>query len=806
MNVLRNFTLKNIKLNKRRSFVTIIGIILSTALICTVAGMFSSFQKTMVNAIIKDTGNYHVMFNNVDVSDIKYIKNNRKVDKYYLENTLGFIEVNLKDCNNCKEYTYIKSYDDNSLENIKLKKGRLPKNSSEIIISNSINKQTNYKINDQVSLDIYKNSSNNNYIYDDDGNISLKLDSSGNYKIVGIIDPEYNYDDFLIINKLDKISSKADIKVKYKNIHDTYKITKELNEKNYEVNYNSELLRWSLVSSTDNTKKTLYTLVLVVIGIIVLSSIFVIRNSFAISTTEKMRQFGMLSSIGATKKQIRKSVLYEGFILGLIGIPSGILLGVVVIYILVIFSNNMLGEMLNNISFVINIPVSAIVISILLGGVTIFLSSIASAYRASRVSPIEAIRSNNEIKIKSHKLKTPKIIKKLFKVGGEIAYKNLKRNKKKYRTTIISLVVSITIFISLSTFIHYGFSVSNIYYKELPYNISVRDRADRDKTYENYSKIIKLDNIDSYSIKRNTNFETDRKYLVDDIMYGDDERINITLLSIGEENYKKYIKSLNLNYEDVKDKIIFVENTSYMYENQIVKTFDLKEHDKIEGIIRDKKQTLEIAKVTKKGGYGIDNYAYGSGAFIISDYLIEKLGVGYVNNLEINSSDSYKLEEDIKKLNIDTINVENIDFLQKQMNNMTLWISVFLYGFIIVISLIGVTNIFNTITTNMNLRSKEFAMLKSIGMTKREFNYMIRFESILYGLKSLLIGCTLGIMFSYLIYKGLSNSIDFGFDLPIKAIIISIIFILLVVGLIMKYSLSKINKQNIIETIRKDNI
>ena len=213
-----------------------------------------------------------------------------------------------------------------------------------------------------------------------------------------------------------------------------------------------------------------------------------------------------------------------------------------------------------------------------------------------------------------------------------------------------------------------------------------------------------------------------------------------------------------------------------------------------------------IAKITKKGGFGIDNYAYGVGAFIISDYLIEQLGVNHVHNLEIDSSDSYKLEEDIKNLKIDTIEVENIEVYQKQMNNMVIWISVFLYGFIIVITLIGVTNIFNTITTNMNLRSKEFAMLKSVGMTKKEFNRMIRLESIFYGLKSLIIGCILGTIFSYLIYKGLSNSINLGFQIPIKAIIISIIFILIVVGMIMKYSLNKINKQNIIETIRKDNI
>ena len=148
----------------------------------------------------------------------------------------------------------------------------------------------------------------------------------------------------------------------------------------------------------------------------------------------------------------------------------------------------------------------------------------------------------------------------------------------------------------------------------------------------------------------------------------------------------------------------------------------------------------------------------------------------------------------------------NFDEYARQMNSMILVISIFLYGFIAVISLIGITNIFNTITTNMALRSKEFAMLKSIGMTKKEFNRMIRLESVFYGVKSLFIGTIIGVFLSYLIHKSVSNSMEMSFLFPYKAIIISIIFVFLIVGLTMKYSISKINKENIIETIRKDNI
>ena len=154
----------------------------------------------------------------------------------------------------------------------------------------------------------------------------------------------------------------------------------------------------------------------------------------------------------------------------------------------------------------------------------------------------------------------------------------------------------------------------------------------------------------------------------------------------------------------------------------------------------------------------------------------------------------------------DLTNVYDYEEARRTENAMVLVISIFLYGFIAVITLIAVTNIFNTITTNMNLRQKEFAMLKSIGMTKSEFSRMIKLESVFYGSKSLIIGIPIGIIGSYFVYKAFSEGMDMSYKLPITAIVLSIVFVFLIVGLIMKYSLDKINKQNIIETIRKENI
>lgn len=192
------------------------------------------------------------------------------------------------------------------------------------------------------------------------------------------------------------------------------------------------------------------------------------------------------------------------------------------------------------------------------------------------------------------------------------------------------------------------------------------------------------------------------------------------------------------------------------------------------------------------------------GFAVVSDEFMNKYDWRF-GSLYLNVNDATEFEKDLNK-DYKEVGVYNVQTEAERQNALILIIAIFLYGFIIVISLIGVTNIFNTITSNMNLRSKEFANLKSIGMTKKEFNRMIRLESIFYGLKSIIIGVPLGLLGSYLLYLALGEGIVMPYTFPIMPTVVAVIVVFLLIGGIMKYSLNKINKQNIIETIRKDNI
>lgn len=854
MKVLNDLSIQDLKLNKKRSIVIIIGIILSTALICGVAGLVTSFQKTMVDTAKEGQGNYHTIFYNVPKDELKYIEENREVKDYFLSEELGYSY--LPNPKNVEETPIVNviSMNDKFIENmsVKLKEGRLPENDTELAISTRINEKfnTNYKVGDTITLNINETEQN------------MENGIPKTYKIVGIIErpilaiESYDVDWFTAITKMQNVNKKANIAVLYnkpkdyiKNIENINNMTKtENNEdgasfsglsnkyKSYKYNLmvNKELLAYEGASLDDETLKTIYGLGAFIIGIVLVSSVFVIRNGFEISITERLKQYGMLSSIGATKKQIKKSVYFEGFILGLIGIPLGIISGVFAIYILVNVVNYILKDYISK-GTLLTYSMSwiAIAISVFVSIITIWLSCKKSAKKASKVSPIEAIRNSEDVKLKAKKVKCPKIITKIFKTGGEIAYKNLKRSKKKYRTTVISIIVSIVIFISISSFIQYGFKMSEAYYTEMNYNYMVfmqenEDNKEELKKYKILEDISKLPDAGEYSINKSNvlTMNMDEKHKAELTEYGKEikERFyneengvridEINIISLSKEAYERYVSKLGGDYEKYKNGAILIDkniNTNNDGKKIQGNIYTWKKGDIITGKINDTQCNIEILAKTEEIPAGV-NILYNPDAFIIvSEDFINKVGYKSIA-LYSNSNDAYKLDEEIKQykqennITDNTIQTFNMEESARAENAIVLVISIFLYGFIGVITLIGITNIFNTITTNMNLRKKEFAMLKSIGMTKKEFNRMIRLESIFYGLKSLIIGIPIGIILSYGMYTVFRNNMEMEYILPYKSIVISIVFVAVIIGIIMKYSMSKINKQNVIETIRNDNI
>lgn len=838
MNVLNKLVTKSLKLNKKRTIGTIIGIVLSVALICAVSSMVSSFRQTLVENAINESGYYHIELLNINDSDISKLKLNKDIKDINLVYKLGYSSIEI---DSTFPYIEIASMDKDTLSNLsyELIEGRYPENDNEIVISNKIKLKGKYKVGDVINLNVgdrvdgegYQLYNSNPYLEENAEEIinsSLK-----SYKIVGIVYKE-NVDNENYGITTNTTSKKLDAYVSLKEPYDYEKSICELlgassydeigTEKkfNYDYQINNELLRWEALKFSDSTFSMLMTIAGVVIFIIIFTSAFCIRNSFAISTTEKMKMYGMLASIGATKKQIKKSVLYEGFILGMIAIPLGILCGLLAVFILIKIVNILLGDFLFNSidGIVFKVSILSIIISIVLGFITIYFSVISSAKKASKVSPIDNLRSSNDIKIDAKKLHTPKIIKKIFKEGGVLAYKNLCRSKKKYRTTVISLAVSIFIFITMFTFINEGFRQSSNYYTNYDYNLVISlgnnyssSQIDEITNLDNINKSFSLYNSESNIIMRD--FSMINTYDNNYYFSSDEEGkyINLEVLLLDDETFASYIKEINGNYDDLKDKGILVDNYSFYIKkpgDKKAKYYDARRYKYKDGDIIDSKLSngdnikVEVGKVSNIRPSGMENAYYDGGFLFLNTKYFNNINY-YPYKLLIDTNNSEQLTKDIASIDSD-LYVYDISKVAKEEKSMILVISIFLYGFITVITLIGTTNIFNTITSNMELRQKEFAMLKSVGMTKKEFNRMINLETLFYSTKALIYGTILGIIGSYAVHKSFSKMYETSFVLPYKAIIICIIFVFIIVYIIMRYSINKINKQNTIETIRKDNI
>lgn len=831
MKLLNKISLKSLKLNKKRTIGTIIGIILSTSLICAVAGMFTSLRATLINQAVEESGYFHLALYDVPKEEVKKLELNRDIKEIKKIDSLGFsiLQGAKKDF----PYIEVKSTNEKTFKDLsyEIVEGKFPQNNNEIIINKKTASDTGLKVGDYLELEIGERKTEDNYTlhtsnpYNEENKEYIDVKLKRKYKVVGI-GTKYssNYTCWGITTneqseKIDSYIILSDLKN-----HETIipkLIGASLEEPKYMNDTNYELLRWEAFAFSDSTISMFYIMISVVIFVIIGVSVFCIRNSFAIVAEENMKMYGMLSSIGATKKQIKKSVIFEGFILGLIGIPIGLLSGCLAVFVLVEVMNLIGGDLIFNSGSKIICSISwlVILVTLLLSIITIYLSSLSSAKHASRVSPIENIKSNNNIKISNKKLKTPKFISKIFKTGGVLAYKNLKRSKKKYRTTVISLTISIIAFISMSAFITESFGVANRYYMQYDYNITVSDI----RNIETENKIKSLNGINKmyalseskYYLKNydTSNIVENEELLLDcDSDYTQDGKCttggfrSIDIRGLDDDSWNYYIKKLKLEPNEVKGKGILVDDykTYDGAKEKLIRSYKYKSGDVIKGKYNDLDMEIEIGKVSSIRPAGLENTYYSGGFLIVNKNDFNDLE--YMRTkLVIDAKDAFKLEDDINIIDEDLF-ISNYAESKKSDDAFRLIFSIFMYGFIAVITLIGVTNIFNTITSNIELRSKEFAMLKSIGMTKREFNRMMNLETIFYSMKSLIYGIIIGIILSYIIHLGVAKKMSKPFELPYTAILISIVFVFLIVFIIMRYSINKVNKKNTIETIRSENI
>lgn len=849
MSILNRLTIKNLRLNKKRTIVTIIGIILSTALMVGIGLLFSSFQDLMIRDTIGYSGKYEAKYNDVDLIKLNDIKN--KNFTYFYEKPIGFSKI--ESSNEYKPYMYITSVNKEYFNELKLVDGSFPKNENEVVISNHVitNGGLNYKVGDIVTFTYGSRNI--------DGDITLAnselvdgefLTNEGThtYKIVGIVDRS-NFESYSASGytafTLDVNSDKgnANLYVMFNKNKKIIKQSEELaKELNYDgdINYNSTLLALYGESTYGNVMSSMGGMMIIMLSLVSIGCIIVIYNSFAISVMERKKEFGLLSSIGATKRQLSHTVFFEAVVVGVIGIILGIIGAYIGIGCVILIINNLISDMLEYKLHLVTNPLF-IVIPVIFMIVVIGVSAFIPSRRASKVSPIEAIRQNDDIKINKKKIRTSKLVLKLFGIEGEIALKNIKRNKKKYKVTIVSLFISIVLFISFSSYMNYTLNTASSVMGEVPYDYQISyfgDDPNNDKeALDKINEIVKSSDVKEYVSYSVSNLSIIGNYTYSDeyldfykSAYGDDgiKALNnlkyqyISIYILDDNSYNKYKKLIGIDNDSVillnKFKgVSYGNNKRVNYDIPVINNGNINikicNFDNDEDVDTTKycNKNIDNIFVTNKSFDLIEEFSYMSDfKIVVNKKLYDSISDSSThytqfNIISDNTNNIDKLTKDLDKYS--NVNYTNIKESMKQANNLILVVKILMYGFISLVTLIGVTSVFNTISTSMALRKREFAVLRSIGLTNRGFNKILFFESLFFGMKSLIFAIPVSIGITVLIHYALADMVSIStIIIPWKYIIISIVSVFVIVLLTMMYSTSKIKKHNIIEQIREENI
>ncbi|MBQ7134602.1 MAG: ABC transporter permease, partial [Ruminococcus sp.] len=473
MNIFNKVTLQSLKKNRTRTIVTIIGIILSAAMICAVTTFASSiYNYALDNAIYVD-GDWHGSAEDIDSKTYERIKDDSKIKSYVYAQQLGYSKI--EDCKNeNKPYLFLLGASDsfNEMMPVHITSGKYPTSSSEIIIPEHLfeNGGVELKIGDTLQLalgvrmlDGYPMSQNNPfYVYDENNEAvpsgeTLTVKETRSYKIVGFYErpsfENYTAPGYTAITIADKqISEKYSYNVWFK-MNETKDVYSFIEDNKLPGKTNSSVLRYSGVSRYTGFNSMILSLSIIVISLIMLGSISLIYNAFSISVAERTKQFGLLSSVGATKKQLRRMVVSEALMVSAIGIPLGILAGVGGIGITLFFVGNKFEALIGYpIPLKLSVSVLSLVIAVVIALLTVLISAIVPSKRATKVSAIEAIRQSKDINTKIKKVRTSKLTYKLFGLPGMLANKYYKRSRKKYRATVLSLFMSVILFVSASAF------------------------------------------------------------------------------------------------------------------------------------------------------------------------------------------------------------------------------------------------------------------------------------------------------------------------------------------------------------------
>lgn len=897
MNIFHKVALQGLKKNRTRTVVTVIGVILSAAMITAVATFGVSLLDYMTKGAAQKYGDWQAAFLNVDSSFVREQLLNKEVKNTVTFENIGYAALDGAENPN-KPYLFIAGFQPETFDAlpIHLLSGRLPENSGEILVSGKVasNGGVSYAVGNTLTLTVGARMKGNEKLGQSDpytaGDETLLPEEKRTYRVVGICQtPAFEKDSspgYTLITGADP-SDRADslsLFVTLKNPRQVHSYV-DAGKGHHSYILNNDVLRFMGLSDDPSDRLfngLLYTVGGIVIAIIMIGSIFLIYNSFSISLNERTRQIGILSSVGATAKQLRASVLFEGLCIGAVGIPLGVLAGIGSIGLVIIVVAKNFGNLLYaDVPLTLHISVLAIAGAAAVSIVTILISAYIPAKKAAGTPVMECIRQTNEVKLGAKAVKTSKLSQRIYGLEGTLALKNFKRNRKRYRSIVLSLVLSIVLFISTSAFVmelkkaseqtkvvtsyDIGFGTQDMddgemlqlydklkntdgvyessYQSYIEYSCIVpagrltedfRESAGGDSADEIASNGISADGIlpseiasggisssgissgglttdDSVALSLGIQFLDDGTYrnILDSLGLPLDEYTgqNGKLIAVAKmkddgSQAEKVEQLRDLFTDSTMDLTIFpqTDNASEMGTGQNIgiTLVDIVPPDTppMTGTVQQKPYDFQAL-----APWSLKEKLAPSG--LPDDVRVKGLTFQSYNP----SKSAAEMKTVIQGAGITSAYILlNTSEMLEESRNYIFIANVFAYTFIIMISLIAAANVFNTISTNIKLRRQELAMLRSVGMSDRDFNKMMRFECVFYGMRALLFGLPLAVVSSWLIHRGMfaAGAEGIDFTLPWASIGISVCSVLLVIFVTMMYAVSKIKKENIIDALRDD--
>ena len=862
MKIINKLTLRHLWANKKRTIITLFGIIISVAMVTAVFTSVESLMNTMGDITASYDGAWHAQYGELQSKDVQTLAKQKDVKVIGLFMDLGKISSKA-DADGSKSRTDVLACNQNlfAMHRMKPATGRLPVTTRELLVTKSFitRNDLKWKVGDTVTLHFTA--------YSADPKAEPET-VQRTYTICGILENDNQLTGFYsAFCGLDDTVTDAmgtyiaqvqfsplgsntpkDITAAAKALYGA--TVAEVND-GTQFSTHTDYLMYSGVQMDSGVTAALYGFMAIILLIIVFASVFMIYDSFAVSYQQRARYLGMLASVGATRVQKRGSVYFEGFILGCIGIPIGILCGIGGIAItLRALSDSFMQTVAvatgDSVRLHAIVNWKILVGSVLISALTIFISAWIPAHRASKVTPIEALRQTNTVKVKKAKqLKTSRLRQKLFGFEDVLAVKNYKRNGKRSRTVVFALAVSVILFLSTANFTGMFTHAVHNEYDSMNFDVyeSIFNTTEEPLTAAQVEKINRA--VSDVPGIQDIRICADNEMIVDgltDLLTAEYKaELNdgsVTILGVDSDTFAALAKEAGIDPATCQDEKtptgILINQVTLATEkkqrqvmnplqgNQVGKTYTGKMTGwDDEGNDITAPYTVKIAGQMNKDAVCLHSSFYRPTVVVpMHSYLVnypQVLAKGSVNYARyyITAQDHdevYNRVSDVLDEVLDEVQngISHSGYdaaAQAQtMQALNVVVMTFGYGFITLITLISIMNIINTISSSMEERRREFAMIKSVGMTPGSFKKSVYLESIRYGVMALAWGLPVSLGLDLLMYKVLAGSFDYGYTFRWYYYLAAALAVFAVIGMALLYALDKIKKDNIIETLKRDDI